>query len=98
MEARPDDDVEGELIRHVERHVREALGRLGRDVAVEVTTFVGDSAETLIRVSRDADLLVLGSRRYGPLRAVAAGGVSRRVADEAHCPVIVLPRGVEASL
>jgi hypothetical protein len=57
------------LIRHVERHVREALGRLGPDVAVEVTTFVG--AETLIRVSRDADLLVLGSRRYGPLRAVA---------------------------
>jgi nucleotide-binding universal stress UspA family protein len=52
----------------------------------------------LIDLSRDHDLLVLGSRGYGPLRAVLLGGVSRRVAAEAHCPVVVLPRGVEASL
>jgi hypothetical protein len=32
------------------------------------------------------------------LRAVLLGGVSRRVAAEASCPVIVLPRGVESSL
>jgi hypothetical protein len=29
---------------------------------------------------------------------VLLGGVSRRVAAEARCPVIVLPRGVPASL
>lgn len=39
------------------------------------------------------DLLVCGARGYGPLRAVLLGGVSRRVAVEARCPVIVLPRG-----
>jgi hypothetical protein len=33
-----------------------------------------------------------------PLRAVLLGGVSRRVAAEAHCTVIVLPRGVERPL
>jgi hypothetical protein len=38
----------------------------------------------------------LGSRGYGPLRAVLLGGVSRRLMVEAHCPVIVVPRGVEA--
>jgi nucleotide-binding universal stress UspA family protein len=91
-------DLEGEYLRHVERHVREALGRLSGDLGVEIKTFVGDAADTLVRVSREVDLLVIGSRRYGPLRAVALGGVSRRVANEAHCPVIVLPRGVEASL
>jgi hypothetical protein len=32
------------------------------------------------------------------LRAVLLGGVSRRVVAEAHCPVIVLPRGVKAPL
>jgi hypothetical protein len=32
------------------------------------------------------------------VRAVLLGGVSRRVAAEARCPVIVLPRGVRASL
>ena len=98
VEARPDGDLEGDYLRRVEQHVREALGRLPGDVGIEVTTLVGDAADALIRVSQDVDLLVIGSRGYGPLRAVAVGGVSRRVADEAHCPVIVLPRGVEASL
>jgi hypothetical protein len=32
------------------------------------------------------------------LRAVLAGGISGRVARGAHCPVIVVPRGVEAPL
>jgi hypothetical protein len=40
----------------------------------------------------------MGSRGYGPVRAVLAGGVSGRVAREAHCPVIVVPRGVDAPL
>jgi hypothetical protein len=31
-------------------------------------------------------------------RAVLLGSVSRRVAPEAHRPVVVLPRGVKASL
>jgi hypothetical protein len=40
----------------------------------------------------------MGSRGYGPVRAVLLGSVSRRVADEARCPVLVLPRGVRSSL
>jgi hypothetical protein len=40
----------------------------------------------------------MGSRGYGPLRAVLAGGVSGRVIRGAHCPVVVMPRGVEAPL
>jgi nucleotide-binding universal stress UspA family protein len=43
-------------------------------------------------------VLVVGSRGYGPLRAVLLGSVSRRLMTEAHCPVIVVPRGVEAAL
>jgi nucleotide-binding universal stress UspA family protein len=50
------------------------------------------------RTFEHLDLLVCGSRGYGPLRAVLLGGVSRRVAAEAHCPVIVLPRGLRSSL
>jgi hypothetical protein len=38
------------------------------------------------------------SRGYGPLRAVLLGGVSHRVAVEARCPVMVLPRGEHAPL
>ena len=58
----------------------------------------GDPADFLIAASENIDLLVCGSRGYGPRRAVLLGGVSRRVTTEAHCPVIVLARGAEAGL
>jgi nucleotide-binding universal stress UspA family protein len=58
----------------------------------------GDPAEWLIERSAELDLLVIGSRGYGPLRAVLVGAVSGRVARAAHCPVVVTPRGVEAPL
>ena len=92
------DEVEGEHRVKAEAAVRELVAEIGQDVEVQVDAFLEDPAETLIRVSEHLDLLVCGSRGYGPLRAVLLGGVSRRVAAEAHCPVIVLPRGVAAPL
>jgi nucleotide-binding universal stress UspA family protein len=90
--------VEGEMRVRAEHEVREAIAALGDDVEVESDTFVEDPAEVLIGVSQNLDLLICGSRGYGPRRAVLLGGVSRRLAAEAHCPVIVLPRGVASSL
>ena len=66
-----------------------------QDVEVEPDVSVQDPADFLIAASDRLDLLVCGSRGYGPQRAVLLGGVSRRVAAEAHCPVIVLARGIE---
>ena len=63
-----------------------------------VACLAGDPSERLIAASEKLDLLVIGSRGYGPLRAVLAGGVSGRVIRGAHCPVIVVPRGVETPL
>ena len=41
----------------------------------------------------DCDLLVCGSRGYGPVRRVLLGGVSSRVVRHSKVPVIVTPRG-----
>jgi len=92
------EQVEGELRVRAEDALRRATDALDGDVAVETDAFVEDPADVLIRVSENLDLLVCGSRGYGPLRAVLLGGVSRRLTAEAQCPVIVLPRGVKASL
>ena len=91
-------EVEGELRVRAEAELRGAIAALGDDVPVETDAFVEDPADGLIAVSQNLDLLISGSRGYGPMRAVLLGGVSRRLAAEAHCPVIVLPRGVASSL
>jgi nucleotide-binding universal stress UspA family protein len=44
------------------------------------------------------DLIVTGSRGYGPMRSVLAGSTSRYLADHAPCPVLVVPRGARAEL
>jgi nucleotide-binding universal stress UspA family protein len=71
----------------------EAATRGVSDVEIEPDVSVGDPADFLIAASEQLDLLICGSRGYGPARAVLLGGVSRRVVSEAHCPVIVLARG-----
>jgi len=92
------DELEGELRVRAETALQRATEALDGGVPVEADAFVEDPADVLVRVSENLDLLVCGSRGYGPLRAVLLGGVSRRVTAEARCPVIVVPRGVKAAL
>ena len=91
-------DVEGEYRLEAESQLRNVVAELAGDGQVEAEGLVGDPAEVLRDFSEGLDLLVVGSRGYGPLRAVLLGSVSRRLMTEAHCPVIVVPRGVEAAL
>jgi nucleotide-binding universal stress UspA family protein len=92
------EDVEGTERLRTERAVRAALDEMDGDADTEIDVFIDDPADALVRVSEHLDLLVCGSRGYGPLRAVLLGGVTRRVIAAAGCPVIVLPRGVQAPL
>jgi nucleotide-binding universal stress UspA family protein len=92
------EDVLGEHKLLAIRAAKLALAPLGGDVEVEIDAPIGDPANTLVDLSRFLGLLVCGSRGFGPLRAVLLGSVSRHVVAEAHCPALVLPRGVEAAL
>ena len=44
----------------------------------------------------DVDMLVCGSRGYGPARRVLLGGVSSRLIRRARLPVAVVPRAMTA--
>jgi nucleotide-binding universal stress UspA family protein len=46
----------------------------------------------------DVDLLVCGSRGYGPARRVLLGGVSSRLIRQARLPVAVVPRSSTVSM
>ena len=54
----------------------------------------GRPHEALAAASADLDLLVCGSRGYGPVRTVLLGGVSHALVRHAACPVLVVPLAV----
>ena len=84
----------------IEQAVRESLESAAHDLPIAATTALreGDPADELAEHSAQLDLLLTGSRGYGPLRSVITGGVSGRVIRSARCPVVVVPRGAEAAL
>jgi Universal stress protein UspA and related nucleotide-binding proteins len=70
------------------------LGKLGPGVEAEGRRLDGPPAPTLAAACEDdVDLLVVGSRGYGPAMRVILGSVSRELVRSAPCPVLVTPRG-----
>jgi nucleotide-binding universal stress UspA family protein len=94
------DDVIGEYELAARKAARAALEEIDpqHDVEADVESWVGEPADVLIDVTRHLEMLVCGSRGYGPMRAVLLGAVSRRIVAEAFCPVIVVARGHESGL
>jgi nucleotide-binding universal stress UspA family protein len=83
-------DRQAEWLRRV---AHEELERHALRPPTKVEISYGDPADVLLGVSGWAvDLLVVGSRGYGPIRRVLVGSVSHRLAIDADCPVVVAPR------
>ncbi len=88
-----EDEIYVETKAAAERVAAELLA--GEDYECDVRR--GAACRLLLQASERLDLLVLGSRAYGPLRHALLGGISAAVMRGAHCPVLVLPRGVEVT-
>ena len=67
-----------------------AISRLG--LGAEVSATVGDPGYELRRASELVDLLVVGSRRWGPLARLTAGGAGETLVSDAGCSVLIVPR------
>ncbi len=87
-------EVERQIYEETKATLERATEDLDDEVPVQRETIRGDPAEVLIERTRELDILMLGSRAYGPLRHALMGSVSARVIRNAHCPVLVVPRGV----
>ena len=87
-------EVERQIYEETKATLERATEDLGDEVPVQRETIKGDPAGVLIERTSELDILMLGSRAYGPMRHVLMGSVSARVIREAHCPVLVVPRGL----
>lgn len=76
-----------------EETVAKALAQLGESQPASVTVRAvnGLAAQELIEASRDADLLVVGSRGGGGFARLMLGSIGDKVMRHAHCPVVVVP-------
>jgi nucleotide-binding universal stress UspA family protein len=77
------------------RLVSGIAAELDEDVAHEV--LVGTAWRELAARSEDLDLIVVGTRSYGPARRLLLGSTSTRLARHAACPLLVTPRGADAT-
>jgi len=78
--------------------VEQARNEIGETTAqVTVNVVTGDPAEELIAASRDADLVVVGSRGIGGFASLLMGSVSSKVTHHAACPVVVIREKGQAS-
>jgi nucleotide-binding universal stress UspA family protein len=90
----PVDQADVEKVRQaVEEMVAKAAAQLGESQPASVTIRVvnGFPAQELIEASRDADVLVVGSRGGGGFARLMLGSISQKMVHHAHCPVVVVP-------
>ena len=83
------EDLREEFRRYLER----GLSELGQKTEAEAVLREGDPAKVLAEQGIELDLLVMGSRGYGPVRSALLGAISSAVMRTAPCPVLITPRG-----
>jgi nucleotide-binding universal stress UspA family protein len=67
-----------------------AANRCGIEATPEVVS--GRPADALLALSGEVDLIVIGSRRWGPVKRVLLGSTGEALMHDAACAVVAVPR------
>jgi nucleotide-binding universal stress UspA family protein len=77
---------------YMDEIVKEASDRMNELADVDARAVYGLAGEELAAFGDELDLLVVGSRGYGPLRRTVSGSTSNYLERHARCSLLVLPR------
>jgi nucleotide-binding universal stress UspA family protein len=67
-----------------------AAAKLG--ARFEAEAVAGRPADALLALADDVDLMVVGSRRWGPAKRLLLGSTGEALMHDAPCPVVAVPR------
>jgi nucleotide-binding universal stress UspA family protein len=84
-----------EALDHIVDEARERVAQLE---GVEPHAAFGLPAEELTLYSASLDLLVIGSRSYGPIGRLVHGSTAQQLARTARCPLLVLTRAARKAM
>lgn len=84
------DEVMDDEVVSLRTRLEAATAKLSVPVSVEVDRDV--PSESLLDLSATADLLVIGSRRWGPLARLVLGGTGEALTRGARCSLLIVPR------
>jgi nucleotide-binding universal stress UspA family protein len=95
--VRPEEEtVPAEVRKEYQEELDRALAGLSDGVQATGELLYGEVVDELSVVGeRGVDLLVCGSRGYGPVRRVLLGTVSSALVRQSSVPILVVPRGGE---
>lgn len=89
-------DLEEAIEAQLRAQLDEAVRSIPDGVSAGGVVLRGDPVRRLVDAASDTDILVVGSRGYGPLRRVLLGSTSAALVTSARRPVLVYPRGPRA--
>ena len=92
QEVREDKPMPADWPDTVEELIEDHSRELAQLQDVEGVVTYGGPREELVQAGKELDLLIVGSRGYGPIGRLFHGSLSRYLVGRATCPLLVLPR------
>jgi nucleotide-binding universal stress UspA family protein len=74
----------------LEREIADVQATAGSDVVIERQVVDSPAAEAITDASKDAELVVVGTRGHGAIASLVLGSVSHHVVQHATCPVVTV--------
>jgi nucleotide-binding universal stress UspA family protein len=88
------ESISEEVRQNMATALAQAVASADPGVEVDQVVGYGHPSQLLVDASKEADLLVVGSRGHGSFTGMLVGSVSIHCVTHAHCPVVVV-RGDE---
>lgn len=85
-----------EIVEERRKRAERMLLRVAGDTRRAAEVRVGGPAEELAEAAAGADLLVIGSRRWGAFARIVVGSTAETLLRDAPCSMLMVPRPVEA--